>query len=981
MPLAKRSGDRASLNIISRDDTIRLQFSAFNTTFHLYLEPNTDFLHPEADLGPDLSHEDIKAFKGVVIQDEQYSDHKWNRASTTSRIAKRTVEHMLYEEGVVGWARMMIEHDDDSAEGLVIRGAFMVDGDTYHVTTQQHYHVQKRSDDAIPPQASSNLVVYRDSDLYKPSFSKKKRGLSTNDVACGADSMLNKTAAYIEATSSHDHYYPPDQTASIPLMGGFEMGSSWADFKTPLTKRQIAVKVAGPNPVPEGCPTNRLVNYMGVAADCAYVRSYGGQAQARKQIFADFNTASGIYESTFNVALGVIALNISSENCPTTPVADAVWNQDCSVAYTIDQRLSDFSRWRGQRSGDGAGLWHLMTKCNSGPVVGIAWTKALCQMRSQSQNAEGQGIQYTAGTGVSSITPNEWMVVAHEIGHGFGAIHDCTTASCPSTAGQCCPLSASTCDAGARYIMNPSEQTATKVFSPCSIKSICSTIASSSGQCLKPPGSLTTQEEGICGNGLKEAGEDCDCGSAEECEADPCCDGATCKFKGNAICDDLNDECCQNCQLRPAGQVCRQAISECDIQEVCTGTSPKCPPDVRVENLTPCKGANNATGLQCANGVCTSRDLQCKQQEREGITKQCGASNSCELLCNSPDGNPMSCMQIPGTYFLDGTPCGFGGTCSSGDCKYSSFNAVLNWARNHLAIVIPIGCLLGLFLLCCIWSCCCSRLCRRSGQKKVIRRSSSRRPSGTRSLSSNRGNASVYPSQDLNAAQGAQHTGQQLPPMAPVPPPPVYYDPSVLARSREEEDLQRAIEESRRDYERQMQSMSNTYPQEAPSQVNGAAAVAPAPLPRNDNPYPDSNLQAYNTNSNINTSGDRQAVDPAYQQESFKPAVPQPYTDNPHPDSNFQTYNTNSNINNSWDRQAGGPGYQQEPFTPSVPEPYIDNSHPGPFPNNNNNTTANNNNNNSNSWNYNRGANGNGNNSTNPFNHFSDPNSAQQSHM
>lgn len=32
---------------------------------------------------------------------------------TTSRMEKRTIEHMLHEEGVHGWARMMIEHDDN----------------------------------------------------------------------------------------------------------------------------------------------------------------------------------------------------------------------------------------------------------------------------------------------------------------------------------------------------------------------------------------------------------------------------------------------------------------------------------------------------------------------------------------------------------------------------------------------------------------------------------------------------------------------------------------------------------------------------------------------------------------------------------------------------------------------------------------------------------------------------------------------------
>lgn len=140
----------------------------------------------------------------------------------------------------------------------------MVNGDTYHVTSQQHYHVQKRSEDAAPTSASSgsSLIIYRDSDLYKPTGLRKKRGLTTDEVACGADTMLNKTAAYIEATSSHDYYYPPDLTATIPV-SGLDMGSSWTDMlKAPLAKRQISVNAAGPNPVPEGCPANRLVTYM-----------------------------------------------------------------------------------------------------------------------------------------------------------------------------------------------------------------------------------------------------------------------------------------------------------------------------------------------------------------------------------------------------------------------------------------------------------------------------------------------------------------------------------------------------------------------------------------------------------------------------------------------------------------------------------------------------------------------------------------------
>ncbi|KAG0213145.1 hypothetical protein BGX28_004971 [Mortierella sp. GBA30] len=558
----------------------------------------------------------------------------------------------------------------------------MVHDDTYHVTTREHYHIQKRDDDALPSSyfsaPESDLVIYRDSDLYKRSASPSKRKRGMDESSCGTDAMLpNNPTADIFMTTMDDYYYTPNLTTTIP--GSCE-------------------------------------HLQGVAADCTYVRRYKGVAQARQQILANFNTASAIYESTFNVALGVIALNIVPEGCPAAPVKGEEWNRDCSTSYPIEQRLSDFSFWRGQgsRANDGAGLWHLMTECNTGVVVGIAWTKALCQMKTESQTSKGQQ-QFTAGTGVSSVSPNEWLIVAHEIGHGFGAIHDCNMQTCPIQ-GQCCPLSPTVCDAGAKYIMNPSESTPTKLFSPCSIKTICSTIKSSSGQCLKPPGTRQTQvsQPNICGNGIKETGEECDCGSPEDCAKDPCCDGPSCKLKGGAVCDDLNDECCQGCQLRPAGFVCRKAISECDIQEVCSGTNATCPADQRVPNLTPCKGTDNTTGLACANGICTSRDLQCQQQQRPGINRQCGASSTCDLICNDPGGSSMSCTQMPGTFFVDGSPCGIGGTCNNGACEYSNgVNGVLSWAKNHLSIVIPIASIFGLLLLCCLWSCCCGCVDRR----------------------------------------------------------------------------------------------------------------------------------------------------------------------------------------------------------------------------------------------------------------------------
>lgn len=73
--------------------------------------------------------------------------------------------------------------------------------------------------------------------------------------------------------------------------------------------------------------------------------------------------------------------------------------------------------WRSQKGDDGAGLWHLMSGCPSGTEVGVAWTNTICQT-----NLSGAPGQSVSGTAVTTAGPVEWQVVAHEIGHNFGAI-------------------------------------------------------------------------------------------------------------------------------------------------------------------------------------------------------------------------------------------------------------------------------------------------------------------------------------------------------------------------------------------------------------------------------------------------------------------------------------------------------------------------------------------------------------------------------
>lgn len=123
-----------------------------------------------------------------------------------------------------------------------------------------------------------------------------------------------------------------------------------------------------------GCPSTSMVVYVGVAADCTYSALNSSTGGTRSQILQDMNSVSNLYRSTFNVSIGVVDMDVRDPTCPSSPSSDAPWNVGCDGnSPSLDQRLSDFSSWRGNRDANGTGLWHLLTTCNSGSEVGVAW--------------------------------------------------------------------------------------------------------------------------------------------------------------------------------------------------------------------------------------------------------------------------------------------------------------------------------------------------------------------------------------------------------------------------------------------------------------------------------------------------------------------------------------------------------------------------------------------------------------------------------
>ncbi|NWI66602.1 ADAM9 protein, partial [Todus mexicanus] len=143
-------------------------------------------------------------------------------------------------------------------------------------------------------------------------------------------------------------------------------------------------------------------------------------------------------------------------------------------------------------------------------------------------------------------------------------------------------------------------------FSNCSRKHYSDFLASGQGFCLNNvPKSAAPFVVQRCGNGVLDAGEECDCGAQAHCELDQCCD-SNCRKKKGALC--ASGGCCKNCKPLLQGEVCRESAGPCDLPEYCNGTSEHCPADVAKQDGTACA----EDGL-CYSGECQSRTLQCRR--------------------------------------------------------------------------------------------------------------------------------------------------------------------------------------------------------------------------------------------------------------------------------------------------------------------------------------------------------------------------------
>ncbi|KAN0061692.1 hypothetical protein ACQY0O_005684 [Thecaphora frezii] len=764
-----------------------------------------------------LRNDDVRAYHGVVVH-PKHTDRRLEEDRAGLKRDIYTDNHW----SIVGRAAILLLDDGSDSGTPRFEGSFDWLGNQHHIVSAKNYHTKRSAADPVVERRhleADSPLVHRNSDIMteREAFEAgvEMAQLSTA-MGCSSDGLeYNNHSRLFTGPNDGDggddrvpftaHSFfvkpTPPRFSRRDLFGGVGgwFGRSFSeeeeerqligrsedssrryfydfDYLTPSpgsfgrrqsTGNDIANGGNQTNSFEDsigstsGCPSSPRVVYVGIASDCTYTQRFEGEDRTRVEILNNMNSASNLYRSTFNVSLGVVQLDVRSSACPSTAPSDAPWNTGCT-GNTIDDRLSAFSQWRGQQSANGVGLWHLMTTCNSGSEIGVAWLGTLCMVDASDSNG-----QYVSGTGVSSITSQQWQVMAHEMGHNFGAIHDCTTGCSLSSSfasqqggAACCPLTTSTCDAGADHIMNPSSQPNINNFSQCSIGNICSMLGRGlDTSCVETPGRRTTLSIQQCGNGILEPGEECDAGP----EGSSCCT-AQCRLTSGAQCDPQTSPCCTSrCQFAPSTQVCRPALdARCDTAETCNGTSAECPTDQKKDD-----GVSCGDGLSCANGLCTSRDLQCRQASTSSMSfsQACPVSNSqgCSLSCQDPSSSNR-CLILQQT-FVDGTSCGNGGRCEDGKCKAGSWQDTFRgWYNNNLRIAIPITIVVGIVVMLLLWAIlrCCFNICRR-------------------------GNGYTKAAMTSNGPAVAAGSGRQLydaPIGVAAPPPPARYSSTAPGRGR-----------------------------------------------------------------------------------------------------------------------------------------------------------------------------------------------------
>lgn len=335
------------------------------------------------------------------------------------------------------------------------------------------------------------------------------------------------------------------------------------------------------------------------------------------------------------------------------------WASALAVSEPLTLPINDHSHLLAEEdffSDDGA---------NDG-VIGLAFVGGVCLANNK--------------FGITQSTFNDdnyvSIVATHELFHNLGSQHTiepCTTVGGCGTGSPRAP--SAPCNTGAAEVMDPTASD-TVVWSSCTNEYLESVLSDfgTTYDCIKALSNAQIDPP-VCGNGLVEAGEECDC-LFGDCVSigNTCCNATSCQLNdGAAFVCDSKDPCCDaGCSITSAGAECRPSNNGiCDPDpEVCNGVDSTCPVDVVAAAGTTCGG-----GLEgrCFLGECAHLSDQCDAASSFPASctlggSTCATQECSNNICCGPGTGACTPNGVTGTFPVDGSPCSGSGMCYQGNC-------------------------------------------------------------------------------------------------------------------------------------------------------------------------------------------------------------------------------------------------------------------------------------------------------------------------